>query len=126
MLVQPENRGYGANQKRCYRAAWMRVPMSWSCCTRTTVRSKPAAGPAWPIATGQYDLMLGSRVLGAALCRRHAAVEVWSQPGPDATQNALLSKSLSETHTGYGPTADAFWRPTLEDNADDFALTPRF
>ncbi len=125
VLVQPENRGYGANQKRCYRAA-LDAGAQVVVMLHPDYQYAPSQLPAlaWPIASGQYDLMLGSRVLGGGALQ--GGMPLWKfgvNRALTATQNALLGKALSETHTGYRAYSRRFLE-TLpwQDNADDFGF----
>ncbi len=124
-IVHPENQGYGANQKTCYRAALERgadVVIMLHPDYQYTPRLLVAM--ASMVATGTYDAVLGSRILtegalkGGMPLYKYIANRVLT-----LFQNTLLSKKLSEYHTGYR----AFSRRILEtlplnENSDDFVF----
>jgi glycosyltransferase involved in cell wall biosynthesis len=123
--VHKQNFGYGRNQKTCYREALRRgadivimVHPDYQYSPKLIV---PMAGM---IAYGEYDVVLGSRILGKGALKggmpfyKYVANRVLT-----ALQNLLMSEKLSEYHTGYR----AFARPVLEtlpleENMDDFAF----
>ena len=120
-----ENFGYGRNQKTCYREALRRhadvvimVHPDYQYSPKLIV---PMAGM---IAYGEYDAVLGSRILGSATLRggmplyKYVANRLLT-----AFQNLMMSQKLSEYHTGYR----AFSRQVLaalplEENTDDFVF----
>lgn len=102
-LRHDRNRGYGANQKTCYAAALARgadiVVM-----LHPDYQYSPqlVAAMAAMIASGHYDVALGSRILGGqARAGGMPAYKYWANRGLTAVQNLLLGQSLSEYHTGY-------------------------
>jgi hypothetical protein len=76
------------------------------------------------IASGVYDMVLGSRILGGGALR--GGMPVWRYVANrllTATENLLLGSKLSEFHTGYR----AYSRAILESipwrrNSDDFVF----
>ena len=96
-------RGYGSNQKSCYAAALARgadiVVM-----VHPDYQYSPrlVTAMAAMIASGHYDVVLGSRILGDGALRggmplyKYASNRVLT-----LVQNLLLGKKLSEYHTGY-------------------------
>ncbi|HSM15083.1 MAG TPA: glycosyltransferase family 2 protein, partial [Thermoanaerobaculia bacterium] len=64
-LVHPRNRGYGGNQKSCYRAA-LAGPEEIVVLLHPDYQYTPRlfAAMAAMLASGHYDLVLGSRILG--------------------------------------------------------------
>jgi len=124
-VVHLENRGYGGNQKTCYTEALKRgadvVVMLHPDYQYTP---KLLVTMASAIAVGQYDVMLGSRVLcqsaikGGMPIYKYVANRLLT-----LFQNILLSNRLSEYHTGYR----AYSREVLEtlplnENSDDFVF----
>lgn len=124
-LVHPDNRGYGANQKTCYTEALAHgadvVVMLHPDYQYTP---KLLVAMASLIAVGQYDVVLGSRVLcegalsGGMPFYKYVANRILTM-----VQNLLLSKKLSEYHTGYR----AFSRRVLQmlplnENSNDFVF----
>jgi len=124
-IRHPRNRGYGGNQKTCYAAALQRgadvvvmLHPDYQYSPRLVV---PMASM---IATGQYDIVLGSRILcGSAVAGGMPVYKYVSNRVLTLLQNLLLRAKLSEYHTGYR----AFSRQVLEalpleENSDDFVF----
>lgn len=124
-VVHPENRGYGANQKTCYREALARgadiVVM-----LHPDYQYSPRLVPAMSamVASGHFDAVLGSRILGVGALA--GGMPLWkyvANRGLTFIENVLLGYKLTEYHTGYR----AFSRPLLEtlpleENSDDFVF----
>src|SRR5947209_5187342 len=124
-FVHKVNLGYGRNQKTCYREALRRnadvvimVHPDYQYSPKLIV---PMAGM---IAYGEYDVVLGSRILGSGTLRggmpRYKYI---ANRFLTAFQNLMMRQKLSEYHTGYR----AFSRPVLaalplEENTDDFVF----
>jgi len=119
------NFGYGRNQKTCYREALRRngdivimVHPDYQYSPKLIV---PMAGM---IAYGEYDVALGSRILGNGAVRGGMPVYKYvANRFLTAFENLLLRQKLSEYHTGYR----AFSRQVLEtlpleENTDDFVF----
>ena len=120
-----ENRGYGANQKTCYRAALEEggdVVVMVHPDYQYTPRLLPAMVSL--VAGGLYPCVLGSRILGGgALAGGMPAWKYAANRGLTFVENLLLGSKLSEFHTGYR----AFSREILESipfdlNSDDFVF----
>jgi glycosyltransferase involved in cell wall biosynthesis len=124
-FLHKNNLGYGRNQKTCYREALRRnadiiimVHPDYQYSPKLIV---PMAGM---IAYGEYDVVLGSRILGTgALAGGMPLYKYVSNRILTAIQNILLNYKLSEYHTGYR----AFSREVLEslpleENTDDFVF----
>ncbi|HEY5373480.1 MAG TPA: glycosyltransferase family 2 protein [Polyangiaceae bacterium] len=120
-----QNRGYGGNQKTCYRAALERgadIVVMVHPDYQYTPKLVPSL--AHCIASGLFDVALGSRILGGRA--REGGMPLYkyiSNRLLTATENVLISQKLSEYHTGYR----AFSRQLLlalplEENDDDFAF----
>lgn len=124
-IVHDENKGYGANQKTCYRAALKRgadiVVM-----VHPDYQYDPrlVTAMASMIAFGVYDVVLGSRILGkTARAGGMPLYKYVSNRLLTFVQNICLAQKLSEYHTGYR----AFSRQVLEalpleENSDDFVF----
>lgn len=119
----PENRGYGGNQKTCYRTALERdaeVVVMLHPDYQYSPRLVPAL--AWLVASGEYDIALGSRILGGGAIRGGMPVYKYiANRFLTLAQNLATGAKLSEYHTGFR----AFSRKALEtlpweDNSDDF------
>jgi glycosyltransferase involved in cell wall biosynthesis len=124
-LVHPRNRGYGANQKTCYREALRRgadIVVMLHPDYQYTPRLIPALASC--IASGLYDVALGSRILGVgALAGGMPYYKFVANRVLTLFQNLVVGHKLSEYHTGYR----AFSRRLLltlplEENSDDFVF----
>ena len=124
-LVHPENRGYGANQKTCYREALRRgadIVVMLHPDYQYTPRLIPTLTAC--VASGLYDVVLGSRILGVgALAGGMPRYKYVANRTLTLVQNLLVGHKLSEYHTGYR----AFSRKVLltlplEENSDDFVF----
>jgi glycosyltransferase involved in cell wall biosynthesis len=120
-----QNRGYGGNQKTCYREALLRgadVVVMVHPDYQYTPKLVPAL--AHCVASGLFDVALGSRILGGRAMQGGMPLYKYvSNRLLTATENLLISQKLSEYHTGYR----AFSRKLLltlplEENDDDFAF----
>jgi glycosyltransferase involved in cell wall biosynthesis len=125
VIVHERNRGYGGNQKTCYRAALDRG-------ADVVVMNHPdyqyspllVTALASMVAYGVYDLALGSRILvGGARKGGMPLYKYIANRSLTAFQNLLTGAALSEYHTGYR----AFDRGLLEalplaDNSEDFVF----
>ena len=124
-LVHTQNRGYGANQKTCYTEA-LKLGADVVVMLHPDYQYTPKLLVALSslIAIGQYDVVLGSRILSeGALIGGMPLYKYISNRLLTALQNLLLKKKLSEYHTGYR----AFSRKVLEtiplnENSDDFVF----
>lgn len=122
-LVHDVNRGYGANQKTCYREA-LRLGADVVVMLHPDYQYSPKliVAMASLIALGQYDVVLGSRILSeSALRSGMPAYKYVANRVLTFVQNMMLGKKLSEYHTGYR----AFSRRVIESlplerNSDDF------
>jgi glycosyltransferase involved in cell wall biosynthesis len=124
-IVHPTNRGYGGNQKTCYRAA-LDAGADVIVMLHPDGQYDPRLIPAMAslVALGSYDLVLGSRVLGRGA--RHGGMPVWRLLGNRAltwVENVLLDRALAEWHTGYRAWSRAALEAIpFERNADDFVF----
>ena len=125
VFVHDKNFGYGRNQKTCYREALERgadiVVMVHPDYQYSPKLIVPMAGM---IAYGEYDAVIGSRILGkGALEGGMPLYKYIANRGLTFFQNVLLNFKLSEYHTGFR----AFRREVLEElplheNSDDFVF----
>ena len=124
-VAHAKNRGYGANQKTCYREALRRgadIVVMLHPDYQYTPKLIPALASC--IASGLYDVSLGSRILGGqARAGGMPLYKYLSNRALTAAENLMLSQRLSEYHTGYR----AFSRRLLltlplEENDDDFVF----
>lgn len=123
--VHPMNRGYGGNQKTCYRLA-LAAGADIIIMIHPDYQYTPALIPAMAslVASGLYPCMLASRVLGGRALR--GGMPVWKYLANrflTLVENVLLSAKLSEYHTGYRAfDRTLLERLPLEKNSDDFVF----
>jgi glycosyltransferase involved in cell wall biosynthesis len=124
-FVHDRNRGYGGNQKSCYREA-LALGADVVVMLHPDYQYSPRLLPALAdmVASGEYDLALGSRILGrGAIQGGMPRYKYVANRGLTLAQNLLVGQKLSEYHTGYR----AFSRRVLEAlplqvNSDDFVF----
>lgn len=124
-FVHPQNRGYGGNQKTCYTEALRRggeiVVMVHP---DYQYSPKLIVAMASMIASGHYDVALGSRILGSdTLAGGMPLYKYVANRALTFFENLMLGAKLSEYHTGFR----AFSREVLEalpleENSDDFVF----
>ncbi|MBP6704276.1 MAG: glycosyltransferase family 2 protein [Vicinamibacteria bacterium] len=122
-IRHPRNLGYGANQKTCY-AAGLASGADVIVMLHPDYQYSPALVPAiaWLVACGDYDVALGSRILGGGAMRGGMPVYKYvANRALTFIQNLATGAKLSEYHTGFR----AFSREVLETvpferNSDDF------
>ncbi len=125
VIRHPTNRGYGANQKTCYRTALQRgadIVVMVHPDYQYTPRLVPALASC--IASGLYDVALGSRILGGQALRGGMPVYKYlANRALTLAENVLLGAKLSEYHTGYRAFSRLLLETLpLEENADDFVF----
>ena len=122
----PHNIGYGGNQKICYLEA-LRLGAEVVVMLHPDGQYDPALLPdlVAPIASGDADLVLGSRMLipGGARAGGMPMYRYVSNKLLTAIENRMLATSFSELHTGYR----AYSRKFLETipfmrNSDSFVF----
>jgi glycosyltransferase involved in cell wall biosynthesis len=125
VCIHDRNRGYGANQKTCYRLALERggdiIIM-----VHPDYQYTPMLIPALAalIGNGLYSCVLGSRILGGYALK--GGMPPWKYVANrflTLAENILMGAKLSEYHTGYR----AFSRQLLKElpidaNSDDFVF----
>jgi glycosyltransferase involved in cell wall biosynthesis len=124
-LVHDANRGYGGNQKTCYAEALARgadiVVM-----LHPDYQYSPKLVPAMAamIASGHYDVVLGSRILGSGALKGGMPLYKYiANRALTFAENILLGLKLSEYHTGYRAwSAAALRRLDLSRCSDDFVF----
>jgi glycosyltransferase involved in cell wall biosynthesis len=121
--VHPQNRGYGGNQKTCYRLA-LAAGADIVIMIHPDYQYTPALIPAMAslVASGLYPCVLASRILGGSALR--GGMPWWkyfSNRVLTLIENLFLGAKLSEYHSGYRAFARALLeRLPLEENSDDF------
>lgn len=121
--VHPKNRGYGGNQKTCYRRA-LDAGAEIVVMLHPDDQYSPRLVPAMAalVAGGEYDLALGSRVLAQDPLAGGMPRYKWvANRALTRAQNWLLGQHLSEYHTGLRAyRRAALERIPFERNADGF------
>ncbi|MFT3820577.1 MAG: glycosyltransferase family 2 protein [Rubrivivax sp.] len=123
--VHPHNRGYGGNQKTCYAQA-LAAGADIVVMVHPDYQYEPrlVTAMAGMIASGVYDAVLGSRILGGGALA--GGMPLWKYVANrilTAAQNLLLGAKLSEYHTGYRAYSRALLEGTRwRENSDDFVF----
>jgi glycosyltransferase involved in cell wall biosynthesis len=124
-IVHPKNRGYGGNQKTCYaRAIELGADVVVMLHPDYQYTPKLLVAMASLIAIGQYDIVLGSRILcGGAIKGGMPRYKYVSNRFLTLVQNFATGAKLSEYHTGYRAFSRAVLTALpLEYNSDDFVF----
>jgi glycosyltransferase involved in cell wall biosynthesis len=120
-----QNLGYGRNQKTCYREA-LKGGADIVIMLHPDYQYSPKliVSLAGMIAYGEFDIALGSRILGVgALERGMPLYKYVANRLLTAIQNILLNYKLSEYHTGYRAFDHRVLEELpLEENSDDFVF----
>jgi glycosyltransferase involved in cell wall biosynthesis len=124
-IVHTENLGYGGNQKSCYRAA-LKLGADIVIMVHPDYQYTPRLIPAMAsmIAYGEFDAVLGSRILGTgALQGGMPLYKYIANRFLTLFENLLLGHKLSEYHTGYRAfSRQILERLPLEKNSNDFVF----
>ena len=118
-----ENRGYGGNQKTCYRLA-LEQGADIVIMVHPDYQYTPLLIPAMTslIANQLYHCVLGSRILGGYALK--GGMPIWkyiSNRFLTFAENLLTGAKLSEYHTGYRAfSRELLEKLPLERNSDDF------
>lgn len=125
VFKHPNNRGYGGNQKTCYKLALERNA-DIAIMVHPDYQYTPKLIPAMASLIGNelYHCVLASRILGGYALR--GGMPLWRYAANrflTLAENVLMGAKLSEYHTGYR----AFSRKLLmelplEKNSDDFVF----
>jgi glycosyltransferase involved in cell wall biosynthesis len=124
-LSHSRNRGYGGNQKSCYAAALARgADIVVMLHPDYQYSPRLVTAMASMIASGHYDVIFGSRILGnGALSGGMPLYKYVANRALTFVQNALMGQKLSEYHTGYrGWSRKALERLPLLSCSDDFVF----
>lgn len=124
-IIHSTNIGYGGNQKTCYREA-----LSYGADIVVMIHPDYQYSPrlvtamASMIASGHYDIVLGSRILGGTALKGGMPLYKYvANRFLTFIENLVIGAKLSEYHTGFR----AFTRRVLETlplekNSDDFVF----
>jgi len=122
-FIHSVNKGYGANQKTCYRHA-LEMGADIIVMLHPDYQYEPrlVTAMAAMIASGVYDLVIGSRIIGnSALSGGMPFYKYFSNRFLTLFQNILLGAKLSEYHSGYRAfSREVLERLPLNANSDDF------
>jgi glycosyltransferase involved in cell wall biosynthesis len=123
IYVHQRNRGYGANQKTCYKMA-LEEGADIVIMVHPDYQYTPKLIPAMAslIKNELYECVLGSRILGGyALKGGMPFYKYIANRFITLIENILMSAKLSEYHTGYRAfSRDLLVKLRLENNSDDF------
>ncbi len=125
VLVHPQNRGYGGNQKTCYNKA-LELQADLVVMLHPDYQYTPRLieSMAYLAAHKVYPVVIGSRILGKGALRGGMPVYKYVfNRMLTLTQNLLMGQKLSEYHTGYRLfTAEVLRNIPFEKNSDDFVF----
>ena len=119
------NKGYGGNQKSCYRKA-LELDADIVIMLHPDYQYEPRLVPAMAgmISSGIYDVVMASRILGkGALQGGMPLYKYIANRALTLFENILLGLKLSEYHTGYRAfSRKAIEAIDIEANSDDFVF----
>ena len=119
------NRGYGANQKTCYRRA-LELGADILVMVHPDYQYSPRLVPAMGsmIAYGEYDMVLGSQILAQnTVARGMPRYKYVANRALTLAQNVFLQQKLSEYHTGLRAFSSSLLAVLpFERNSDDFVF----
>ena len=123
LIRHEKNRGYGGNQKTCYKKA-LELGADIVIMVHPDYQYTPKLIPAMAdiIAQGLYPVVLGSRILGkGALKGGMPMIKYVANRILTFIQNILVNQKLSEYHTGYRAfSREVLEKLNLEANSDNF------
>jgi glycosyltransferase involved in cell wall biosynthesis len=123
--IHSRNRGYGANQKTCYRLA-LEADADIVIMVHPDYQYTPLLIPAMAslIANDLYQCVIGSRILGGQALQ--GGMPVWKYIANRSltfVQNWMIGAKLSEYHTGFRAfSSQLIDRLPIGHNSDDFAF----
>jgi glycosyltransferase involved in cell wall biosynthesis len=124
-ICHEANKGYGGNQKTCYRQA-IDLGADVIVMVHPDYQYSPLLVPAMAsmIAYGEYDLVLGSRILAQnSVSRGMPRYKYVSNRFLTFVENIALSQKLSEYHTGLRAFSSSLLASLpFERNSDDFVF----
>lgn len=125
VFLHDGNFGYGRNQKTCYREA-LRLGADIVVMVHPDYQYSPKliVPMAGMIAYGEYDVVIGSRILGnGALKGGMPLYKYVANRCLTLFQNILMGQKLSEYHTGFRAFASDVLRALpIDSNSDDFVF----
>ena len=125
IIEHQSNKGYGANQKSCYKKA-LELDADIIVMLHPDYQYTPKLIPAMCslVANDIYKTVLGSRILGkSALTGGMPVYKYLANRILTFIQNLLMGQKLSEYHTGYRCfSAKVLKKILFENNSDDFVF----
>jgi glycosyltransferase involved in cell wall biosynthesis len=122
-ISHSSNLGYGGNQKTCYRRV-LELGADIIVMVHPDYQYSPLLVPAMAsmIAYGEYDLVLGSRILAQnSVARGMPRYKYVANRFLTAVENVMLQQKLSEYHTGLRAFSSTLLASLpFERNSDDF------
>ncbi len=124
-FVHKKNRGYGANQKTCYREA-LKLGVDIAVMVHPDFQYDPAFIPQMikPISEGQADAVFGSRMLVPRNALK-GGMPYWKFIANiflTKLENFVLGMDLSEYHSGFRAYSRKVLELPIELNSDDFVF----
>jgi glycosyltransferase involved in cell wall biosynthesis len=124
-IKHEQNLGYGGNQKTCYRRA-LELGADIIVMVHPDYQYSPLLVPAMAsmIAYGEYDMVLGSRILAQhTVARGMPRYKYVANRCLTLAENLLLGQKLSEYHTGLRAFRSSLIAGlSFERNSDDFVF----
>ncbi len=124
-IIHRQNKGYGGNQKTCYREA-LRHGADIVVMVHPDYQYSPrlVTAMASMIASEHYDVVLGSRILGGTALKGGMPLYKYiANRFLTLFENIGLGVKLSEYHTGFRAfTREVLETLPLEENSDDFVF----
>lgn len=124
-FVHPYNKGYGANQKTCYRSAMVLNPdIVVMLHPDHQYDARVIPDLVYPIARGEADAVFGSRMLGGR--PMEGGMPWWKYVANiflTALANVIFGRYLSEIHSGFRAYSRKYLETVkFEENRDDFVF----
>ncbi len=124
-IIHPANRGYGGNQKTCYREALSRgADVVVMVHPDYQYSPKLVTAMSSMIVSGHYDVVLGSRILGGGALKGGMPLYKYvANRFLTFVENLIVGVKVSEYHTGFRAFSRAVLEKLpLEENSDDFVF----
>lgn len=125
IIIHDKNKGYGANQKSCYKKA-LELNADIIVMLHPDYQYTPKLIPAMCtlVANDLYDVVLGSRILSKGALKGGMPIYKYiSNRILTFIQNVLMNQKLSEYHTGYRCfNTKLLEKIDFENNSDDFVF----
>jgi glycosyltransferase involved in cell wall biosynthesis len=125
IIRHDNNKGYGGNQKTCYKKA-LEIGADIVIMLHPDYQYTPKliGAMSWIIANEVYPVVLGSRILGGGSLKGGMPLYKYVfNRMLTLTQNILIGEKLSEYHTGYRAfSKEVINAINIEANSDDFVF----